>query len=120
MKKIYKYPLNDPGITMIKAPLVQLLDVKYQPGIGIVVWGLIDDEIEDIQFCICGIGTGWPIDEEISGWKYIGTEIDEEGYVWHFFSNYFDKMLERAELKDKEEFDLDEYLNRFGLETVKN
>lgn len=43
--------------------------------------------MEEIEVRIVGVGTGWPMEDFLENWEYIGTEIDVEGYVWHYYSD---------------------------------
>lgn len=84
MKKIYKYELNIAGdMTVINAPIDQLLKVDWQSGTGAVLWAIIDDEWEPATWRIMSLGTGWTVPEDVD--DYIGTVQDDFGYVWHYF-----------------------------------
>ena len=84
MKKIYKYELNIAGdMTIINAPIDQLLKVDWQSGTGAVLWAIIDDEWEPATWRIMSLGTGWTVPEGVN--DYIGTVQDDFGYVWHYF-----------------------------------
>ena len=84
MKKIYKYELNIAGdMTVINAPIDQLLKVDWQSGTGAVLWAIVDDEWEPATWRIMSLGTGWTIPEGVN--DYIGTAQDDFGYVWHYF-----------------------------------
>ena len=84
MKKIYKYELNIAGdMTVINAPIDQLLKVDWQSGTGAVLWAIIDDEWEPTTWRIMSLGTGWTVPEDVD--DYIGTAQDVFGYVWHYF-----------------------------------
>ena len=84
MKKIYKYELNIAGdMTVINAPIDQLLKVDWQSGTGAVLWAIVDDEREPATWRIMSLGTGWTVPEDVN--DYIGTVQDDFGYVWHYF-----------------------------------
>lgn len=102
MKKIYKYKLGMDGeIVDIKAPIVKFLNVKFQPGEGIVIWAEVDDAYDEVETQIIAIGTGWDIPEQIAHWNYLGTELDGYGYVWHYYCRPFTTSLKNEiKLKD--------------------
>lgn len=84
MKKIYKYKLNIAGdMTVINAPIEQMLKVDWQSGTGAVLWAIIDDEWEPATWRIMSLGTGWTIPDGVD--DYIGTVQDDFGRVWHYF-----------------------------------
>ena len=82
---IYKYNLDE-DYTVIKGKIRRFLKVQRQ-GSHIVCWAEIDENLEEIEVRIVAIGTGWPMEDFLSEWEYIGTEIDVEGYVWHYYSD---------------------------------
>ena len=93
MKKIYKYELNIAGdMTVINAPIDQLLKIDWQSGTGAVLWAIIDDEWEPTTWRIISLGTGWTVPEDVN--DYIGTVQDDFGLVWHYFllHNVVDKL----------------------------
>ena len=93
MKKIYKYELNIAGdMTIIDAPIDQLLKIDWQNGTGAVLWAIIDDEWEPTTWRIMSLGTGWTVPDGMN--DYIGTVQDEFGYVWHYFLLHNDCCLQ--------------------------
>lgn len=82
---IYKYNLDE-NYTIIKGKIRRFLKVQRQ-GNHIVCWAEIDESLEEIEVRIVAIGTGWPMKDFLGNWEYIGTEIDVEGYVWHYYSD---------------------------------
>ena len=82
MKSIWKYELRG-AQTKVVAPIEKWLKVQWQDGTGIVVWAMINDNLPKRTFWIHTVGTGWDI-ENLEG-DYIGSEIDEFGFVWHYF-----------------------------------
>jgi hypothetical protein len=90
MKSIYKYELGG-GLNILKGCFKKFLDIKNQNG-TIVIWAEIDEEKCPWQeVIIWGLGTGWELDDmeedfqNSALWEYIGTEIDDANYVWHFY-----------------------------------
>lgn len=82
---IYKYNLDE-DYTVIKGRIRRFLKVQRQ-GSHIVCWAEVDENLEEIEVRIVGVGTGWPMEDFLENWEYIGTEIDVEGYVWHYYSD---------------------------------
>lgn len=108
MRSIYKYELKGEGPNFLKGHFKRFLDIKKQ-GSAIVIWAEIDEEqyaLQEVE--IWGIGTGWNLSEtdenflNTNEWKYLGTEIDWMGYVWHFYMkkqkpdndyNFFESLM---------------------------
>lgn len=108
MRSIYKYTLVGNGPNILKGHFKRFLDIKKQ-GNQIVIWAEIDEEQwpwQEVE--IWGVGTGWNLSEmeenfqNESDWKYLGTEIDWMGYVWHFYMkkqqpkedyNFFESLM---------------------------
>lgn len=84
MRKIFKYELPVDGhVITIKEKVIKWLDVRIQNGWP-HVWAIVDvDIIEPTE--IIAWGTGWEVPQEIMECGYLGTEIDDYGYVWHYF-----------------------------------
>ena len=84
MRKIFKYELPVDGhVITIKEKVIKWLDVKIQNGWP-HAWAIVDvDTIEPTE--IIAWGTGWEVPQEIMECEYLGTEIDDYGYVWHYF-----------------------------------
>ena len=83
MKKIHKYKLGIGGYTSIYTDrFKEILHVANQPEEGPQMWALIDENERLKTFEIQSIGTGWPIPE---GFEFIGTVVEDNGYVWHYF-----------------------------------
>lgn len=91
MKTIYKYSLGIEGqITEIKDWIIEILSIQTQDGWP-TLWAIVDTEKEEeepVQIYCCG--TGWPLPDKHG--RYIGTAIDNNGYVWHYFMDegYFE------------------------------
>lgn len=98
MRRIYKYPLQEHlgGITVITARIHGLLNILNQPGTGNCLWCEVDDDSEEIKMTILAMGTGIEYDPEVldDEWTYIGTAIDELGYVWHYYAHIESQGLE--------------------------
>lgn len=59
------------------------------------VWVELDDTLPKCNCDIVPIGTGWPIPDIFKDWKYMGTEIDGVGYVWHYYyDTYYPNKIE--------------------------
>ncbi len=92
MRRIYKYPLKEQlgGITVITARIHGLLTILNQPGTGNCLWCEVDDDSDEVKMTILTMGTGIEYNPEVlddDGWTYIGTAIDELGYVWHYYAH---------------------------------
>ena len=91
MKTIYKYNLGIEGqVTEIKDWIIEILNIQTQDGWP-TLWAIVDTEKEEeepVQIYCCG--TGWPLPDEHR--RHIGTAIDNNGYVWHYFMDegYFE------------------------------
>lgn len=91
MKTIYKYNLGIEGqVTEIKDWIIEILNIQTQNGWP-TLWAIVDTEKEEeepVQIYCCG--TGWPLPDEHR--RHIGTAIDNNGYVWHYFMDegYFE------------------------------
>ena len=86
---IYKYSLGVGGDRTLIKNVHKFLKVDNQPGSGPQVWAVVDEEkIFGSDYEIECYGTGWPI-KDYNG--YIGTLIDDYGYVWHYFARRKDK-----------------------------
>ena len=92
MRRIYKYPLQEKlgGTTVITARIYRLLSILNQPGTGNCLWCEVDDDSEEVKMTILTMGTGIEYDPTVlddDRWTYIGTAIDELGYVWHYYAH---------------------------------
>lgn len=91
MKTIYKYNLGIEGqITEIKDWIIEILNIQTQNGWP-TLWAIVDTEKEEeepVQIYCCG--TGWSLPDKHG--RHIGTAIDNNGYVWHYFMDdrYFE------------------------------
>jgi len=91
MRRIFKYSLNNDGsIDSIVAPIVRTLKIKMQNGVP-VLWAEIDENMEPFELLIIAIGTGWAVSDAIEDWRYIGTVIDNDDLVWHYFGKIADE-----------------------------
>ena len=90
-KTIYKYQLGFDGeIVNIKGHISKFLNIKFQPGQGMMIWAEVDEEkCKEIEIPVVAIGTGWIIPDEMKLWSYIGTGVDGMGYVWHYYAPPF-------------------------------
>lgn len=85
MRRIYKYPLNNSGtIDSIVAPIIRTLKIKMQKGVP-MLWAEIDDNMEPFELLVLSIGTGWAVSDALEDWNYMGTVIDDEELVWHYY-----------------------------------
>ena len=98
MVKIYKEKLGIEGnIVTIKGRIRKILTVQLQNGWP-HVWYEVDDNSEEKEVSIVSYGTGWEMTDKITGWDYIGTVQDVDGYIWHYYStpiyeNWFYKII---------------------------
>lgn len=98
-KIIYKYRLGVDGeVVTIKGHFVKFLDIKYQPGYGVAIWAEVDKETRaELEMKIIAIGTGWQLPKELDLWDYMGTAIDGDGFVWHYYGTPFYNFPEMDE-----------------------
>lgn len=116
MRKIYKYQLGVEGtVVTLKGHFKKFLNVKYQPGVGPVIWAEVDDDYPEVERKIAAWGTGWPVSDQMRDWEYLGSEIDAAGYVWHYYGDPFFNFPEN----NKELMDImDMLLASTGVEIV--
>ena len=89
-KRIYKYDLGKNGETVvIRGRISRFLDIKYQPGQGMKIWVEIDDSCREVHVPIVAIGTGWELPDIMKYWTYLGSEIDNMDFVWHYYRGAF-------------------------------
>ena len=85
MKKIYKYGLGIDGTVIgVNDSIEKFLHIECQDGWP-MVWVLINDELEKESYDIYCIGTGWEFNPKEDD-EYLGTTIDQCGFVWHYFA----------------------------------
>ena len=86
MQVIYKYPLKIDGeATIIYDSIVKILKVGIQDDWP-TLWAIVNTSKEKtIPTKIYSCGTGWNLLEDYG--QYIGTAINNFGYVWHYFLN---------------------------------
>ncbi len=84
-KRILKYKLPRDGETItINAHVIKWLDIKNQNGWP-HIWAVVDDTKCPSDYEFIAWGTGWEYPDELSHCQYMGTAIDFNGYVWHYF-----------------------------------
>ena len=85
MTRILKYTLPRDGHGVaLKLNVRQWLDVRAQDGVP-CIWAIVDDEGPQSEYEIIAWGTGWEFPDELDSWTYMGTAIDGDNYVWHYF-----------------------------------
>lgn len=85
MKRILKYRLpRDGEVVRINANVWKWLEIHEQNGWP-HIWAIVDDEGQEREYEIVAWGTGWDWPEEMNYISYLGTAMDFEGYVWHYF-----------------------------------
>ena len=119
MRRIYKYPLQERlgGITVITARIHGLLSILNQPGTGNCLWCEVDDDSEEVKMTILTMGTGIEYNPEVldyDGWTYIGTAIDELGYVWHYYAHIESQDPEWGDYVQKARIPAYEYAGTCG------
>ena len=86
MKTIYKY--NVPSV--IKGPVKRFLQPQMQNGVP-RIWAELDDKLEEKEYYVMYVGTGWFLEPEDEEYKfmedgiYCGTVIDGP-FVWHVYA----------------------------------
>lgn len=94
MVKIQKYEVNmSDEIAIIKGCIKKILNVKFEPGTGMVVWVEIDDKCKEIEVKIVGVRTDWIIPEEMKFWDYLGTDTDGLNQEWHYYVEPFRNLV---------------------------
>ena len=126
MKRIYKYRLPvDGGIERIDANVIKWLDIKTQNGLP-HIWAVIDTEGRTKSYEFIAWGTGWDVPDELLDCEYMGTAIDDYGYVWHYFMDERNNEAELATSKNYTNSSVsltlddayDEYLKNLGLDDI--
>lgn len=80
MKTIHKFGLLAQRETVLMLPdKAQIIRFAMQNDIP-HVWALVESQNTFIRRCFTIVGTGWSIPD---GWQYIGTCVDDGGFVWH-------------------------------------
>ena len=86
MKKIHKYNLGVGEQTIVCTDrFKEILHVANQPGEGPQMWAMVDDDAKIKTIEVRCVGTGWPIPFDTEDFEFIGTVIEDTGYVWHYF-----------------------------------
>lgn len=90
MLKIFKYPLERKRNQLIEMPVDSVplsLGVQRQSpddNVGeIVLWALIDPEMETRKYEVHVFATGQKLESNIG--EYVGTIQDFINFVWHIF-----------------------------------
>ena len=128
MKRIFKYRLPvDGGIERIDANVIKWLDIKTQNGLP-HIWAIVDTEGCTKSYEFIAWGTGWDVPDELLDCKYMGTAIDDYGYVWHYFMDEKNNEAELATTSRNYNDDLvsstldnatyDEYLKNIDLDDI--
>lgn len=127
MKRIYKYRLPvDGGIERIDANIIKWLDIKTQNGLP-HIWAVVDTEGRTKSYEFIAWGTGWDVPDELLDCEYMGTAIDDYGYVWHYFMDERNNEAELATSKNYNDSSVsstldnatyDEYLKNIGLNDI--
>ena len=85
MKVIYKYELDFLNKQTIDIPSNEILSVELQNR-SIVVYALVDTDIEPIKYEFQIKGTGNKITFEVALFKFLGTvQIQENNLMFHIF-----------------------------------
>lgn len=84
--RIFKYPLEITDQQDITLPYNSKILSCQMQGDALQLWALVDEETD--VFCektIRIIGTGNPINDYDSTFKFISTVQDDRDFVWHIF-----------------------------------
>ena len=93
MNRIYKYTLEKKCEQIIKIPSHYILSVANQND-NIVVYAVVSDDIEPIEYKFFIQGTGSPISLEWYRTEFLGTVLSSNGnFVFHIF---YDKRVMRG------------------------
>lgn len=80
-KRIYKYEVP----CKIKAKVEKWLQPNMQYNTP-VIWAEINDDVEEKEWTVIPVGTGWEWDGIIlNDGQYCGTVMDDP-YVWHIYA----------------------------------
>lgn len=71
---------------MIQVPIgTEILSVQMQHDQP-CMWALVDPEAKLFNIRILCYGTGWEVQDHVTGLNYLGTvQIDEGHEIYHFF-----------------------------------
>ena len=87
--KRYKLGVDGEAVT-IKGHFVKFLDPKYVPGEGIFIWTEEDKETKaELEMKIIAMGEGWPMPDDLILWDYMGSVVDGDNKVWHYYGSVF-------------------------------
>lgn len=84
-KKVFKYHLYAVTFQTINIPSTHILSVAEQDN-SIVVYALVDTDIEPVQYEFAVIGTGHTILQDIDAYNFLGTvSLHNGGLMFHIF-----------------------------------
>ena len=86
-KKILKYKIPIVDVSTVDLPIGSQILSAVEQAETIVMYAIVNTEITDTQkVTIRIIGTGNPIEESMSEFKFIGTVNMHKGlFIWHVF-----------------------------------
>ena len=86
MNKIYKYELSITDFQFINLPRnAVILHVGEQGDAQLYLWALVVPERHIEKRVIRIVGTGHPLEDDISDETHLGTVQMSNGLVWHVF-----------------------------------
>ena len=88
MKSIYKYTLKTTDTNIIDITSSNILSVAVQNENEIVVYALVDTNSPANTYEFKIIGTGDPIDKNISKFEFLGTVKLYKTLMFHVFYRY--------------------------------
>lgn len=93
MKTIYRYPIENVGMNIIRTyKNCEVLQAGIDPRGNLSLWVMVDTK-EEINDClkVYVAGTGWDFEPRMETPTYVNT-VKQGEYMWHIF--YEDNIVE--------------------------
>lgn len=84
MTTIYKYPMSEETSEIQMPAGAKILCIQMQNNIP-TIWALVDETVKLETRDFQTVGTGWPLNEAVLEFPFVGTVQDSRGLVWHIF-----------------------------------
>lgn len=100
MNSVYKYPLDAVLEQTISLPIgAKILSIGLDPKGDVVMWAIVDLDVESEDRIFHVIGTGWPISGDVGCLDFLGTFLVED-LVFHVFEQLSDSAYLRKAMHE--------------------